>query len=166
MLNADVILVIRSFAGTTALDVADAVRELKREGVAVAGFRMGALSKLCFFLKHRFAPQPRASSRWALVYLEYTHPFMDADCSVYLLAFKLLGYAYDYGDCILPVQRNANHAPHFRIAARQLDRVEWYGQLLRLHEAECGPGTFSWARGKVSHQDELRATHRVIRPLF
>ena len=93
MLNADVIAVIKSY-GLTSLDVADAVRELKREGVAVPTFKLRDLSKLCFIIRLKFIKKCPGNVSHGSVRAGLEYEFLEVDRYVYLLAFKLLGFKY------------------------------------------------------------------------
>jgi hypothetical protein len=120
MLNDDVIALIKSFAGITSLDVAEAVRELKREGITVKTFKLSELSKLCFLLQYKFVKKNpgRVSYEWLKA------ESLQAD--LHLLAFKLLGFNYAVG----PFK--------FRVDAVPLNRAVWCFKLRRMYKKEKG----------------------------
>ena len=120
MLNDDVIALIKSFAGITSLDVADAVRELKREGIAVKPFKLRELSRLCFLLQYKFVKKQPGR----VTYLWLKAESLQTD--IHLLAFKLLGFNYAVG----PFK--------FRVDAMPLNRSVWCFKLRRMYKKEKG----------------------------
>jgi hypothetical protein len=102
MLNSDVLALIKSFTGITSLDVSDAVRQLKREGICIPNFKMRYLLELCFLIHHKFEKKKwttkkcklqRANIRGEVGCQTY---FTSLDRNHFLLAFKLMGYDYKY----------------------------------------------------------------------
>jgi hypothetical protein len=120
MLNDDVIALIKSYAGITALDVADAVRELQREGFTLSPFKMRDLSRLCFLLQHQFVKRQPGSVSYEWLKAE------SLQTDIHLLAFKLLGFNYAVG----PFK--------FRVEAVPLNRAVWCFKLRRLYKKENG----------------------------
>jgi hypothetical protein len=92
-LNEDVVAIIKSYAGVTLLDVADAVRALHREGVHATFARgeMRHFSKLCFMIKQKFAKEDELTHRTVRNELQYEHRLSQTH---YLLAFKVMGFDY------------------------------------------------------------------------
>jgi hypothetical protein len=121
MLNDDVLALIKSYSGITSLDVADAVRELKREGISIQPFKMRELSRLCFLLQYKFVKKPgNVSYQWLKAESLQT--------DLHLLAFKLLGFNYAVDLASFK----------FRVDAVPLNRAVWGFKLRRLYKKEKG----------------------------
>lgn len=155
MLNADVIAVIKSY-GLTSLDVADAVRELKREGVAVPTFKLRDLSKLCFIIQLKFLKK-RGSISYGCVETGLQYEFLEVDRYVYLLAFKLLGFKYAVDPSF-----------KFRIEAMPLQHSVWCFNLRRRYVKEYGwcPYTLTEIVLSKTYDKQKILEMRVIRKLF
>jgi len=157
MLNADVLAVIQSY-GLTSLDVADAVRELKREGVAVPTFKLRDLSKLCFIIQHKFLKRQPGKISYGSVQAGLQYEFLEVDRYVYLLAFKLLGFKYVVDPSF-----------KFRIEATPLTHSVWCLNLRRMYVKEYGWCPFTLMEIVQSNRalDKQKILEmRVIRPLF
>ena len=169
MLNDDVIAIIKSYAGITPLDVADAVRELKREGVVVETFKMRDLAKLCFIIQHKFEKKER-NTEWMVpkvIQAELKYDFMDYGRNLYLLAFKVLGFKYNLNVVLCP-HSNCTCLPFtipFTIFGKRLSQFRWCKLLKRIYEKETGNYCQLMAL-RNSRYRQTKMELRVMRPLF
>lgn len=140
MLNSDVVAIIKSFAGITSLDVADAARQLKREGIWVGIFKLRDLSELCFLIHHKCEKKKWSSKKtmekWSIRGGLPTNRYK-LDRNTYLLAFKLLGYEYKVYEELLdwgPFKGNTRTT--FEIAGYTLPDLKWCKILKKMYEKE------------------------------
>ena len=157
MLNEDVVALIQSYAGITSLDVADAVRELKREGVPMKHFKLRDLSKLCYIIKLKFIKKQPGSLSYGCVDAGLQYDFLEVDRYVYLLAFKLLGFKY-----------SVDPSYKFRIQALPLQHTVWCLNLRRMYVKEYGwcPYTLTEIVQSKPYDKQKILEMRLIRNLF
>jgi hypothetical protein len=163
MLNSDVIAMIKSFAGITCLDVADAVRELKREGIDVPSFKMRDLSELCFLIHHKCEKKSikytlRGNIRGEVGCFDR---FRCLDRDHFLLAFKLLGYDYKIYDQVLQLGITEKT---FSVAMCPLPPVNWGKTLKKLYGKKFE--NFSLMEFRHSSLEREKYEKMVLRRLF
>ena len=151
MLNDDVIALIKSYAGITSLDVADAVRELKREGITLNEFKMRDLAKFCFLLQHKYIKRQPGKVSYEWLKAE------SLPTDLHLLAFKLLGFNYK-----VDVK-----SFKFRVDAVPLNRAVWCFKLRRLYKKENGwcPFTLLELINSKSYKNQI-LENLFVRELF
>jgi hypothetical protein len=169
-MNSDVIALIQSFAGITSLDVADAVRELKREGIHISSFKLRDLSELCFLIQHKCEKKKWSSTKciwrsdirgqvgchsrfWAC--FERDH---------FLLAFKLLGYNYKVFDEILHIGGRTVTERTFSVAGFPSSPLKWCKLLKQLYEKKHDKIKLLSLRNSRLRQEECEML--VLRRLF
>ena len=169
MLNGDVISLIRSFAGITSLDVADAVRQLKRERIQIDffDFKMRDLSQLCFLIKHKFEKKKWNSKKCVHLWdirsqVGTSFPFSR---ETFLVAFKLMGYDYKVYDEIRPIGINKGKTQRtFSIAGSPMPTLKWCKILQKIYEKEHGKMGLINLRYSRSEREKCEKT--VLKSFF
>ena len=169
-LNDDVVAIIKSYAGVTLLDVADAVRALRREGVHVT-FALGEMrhfSKLCFMIKHKFVKEDELTHHTVRNELQYEHRLPQ---NHYLLAFKVMGFDYKVhaeGFCIRARLNVEQWCADLKPMIERQDKEQWdaFFAAQGRHDVpyECIPRLL----GRLLADKNLRLHYelKLIKPLF
>lgn len=168
MLNNDVISVIKSFAGITSLDVADAVRELRREGIRIGQFKIRQLSQLCFIIHHKYKKK-KTTLLWNQLRFEIGNHFEFGllPLNLYLLAFKLLGYAYEINDPMASPQTFCIHgcAKSNTKWCKILKKLMWENHDTHVLKLSLVSGLPAMAYFKDERYKQ-KIEKRVLQPLF
>jgi hypothetical protein len=167
MLNSDVVALIRSFAGITSLDVADAVRQLKREGIYVPTFKMRDLAELCFLIHHKCEKKSIkytlcGNIRGEVGCFDRFRTCLDREH--FLLAFKLLGYNYKVYDQVLQLGDRSMTEKTFSVAMCSLPALKWGKTLQKLYGKKFE--NFRWMEFRHSSAEREKYEKMVLRRLF